>query len=336
MITLKELADECSVSIATVSNILNGKSNVSEKTRQRIIKKINETGYKPNFLARGLRAKTSKIIGLIIEDISLFSSPQIIEGIMSYFENMNYKVILENLRLYSKWGHNWYKKTEYVDEVNQAIDEFLSIRVDGIIYVAGHARIIDCINEKLNIPLVISYSFSANSKYKSITIDDKTSSKIMTNYLISLNHTKIAVIKGTENNFHTIYRLQGFMESLNDSNIIPNEKIIVNGEWNRESGYKSCKKLFATGESFSAIFCFNDLMAAGVYDYLHEINKDPKKDIFVCGFDNNLISDFLNPPLTTMKIPLEEIGQKSAEILYKQLCNEETTNCTLPCILLKK
>ncbi|MBR6582476.1 MAG: LacI family DNA-binding transcriptional regulator [Treponema sp.] len=79
MITLKELAARCNVSIATVSNILNGKSNVGEETRQRILQVIKETGYRPNIMARGLRATKTKTIGLIVEDLTAFSSPWIIE-----------------------------------------------------------------------------------------------------------------------------------------------------------------------------------------------------------------------------------------------------------------
>lgn len=336
MITLREIADECCVSIATVSNILNGKTNVSEETKKRILKKIEETGYKPNFMARGLRAKNSKIIGLIIEDISLFSSPGIIEGIMAYFESLNYKVILENLRLYSKWGHDWYKKNEYENEVNQSIEELISINVDGIIYVAGHARIIDCIQPNLKIPLVISYSFSSNPQFNSITINDKDSAKMMTDYLIGKNHKNIAVIQGSAKNIHTLNRFKGFSESLKENNIQINPKIIRNGNWTRESGFTECKKLFESKESFSAIFCFNDLMAAGVYDYIKHTDKTIGKDIFVCGFDNNMISEFLNPTLTTMKIPLEEIGKKSAETLYKKLCDEETADIQISCSLIKR
>ena len=162
MITLKEIAEKCDVSITTVSNILNGKSNVSENTKERVLKVIKETGYRPNYMARGLRASKTYSVGLIIDDLTEFSSTGIIDGIMSYFDEHHYKAILENLRFYSKWGTKWYHNKGYEDSVQQSIDEFESIKVDGIIYVAGHARCISCIPENLNIPLVISYA-SSNS-----------------------------------------------------------------------------------------------------------------------------------------------------------------------------
>ena len=97
MVTLKDIANQSGVSIATVSNILNGKSNVSEETKNRVLELINSTGYRPNYMARGLRASKTKTVGIIIEEISAFSAPHIIEGLMSYFEDNGYRCILENL-----------------------------------------------------------------------------------------------------------------------------------------------------------------------------------------------------------------------------------------------
>ena len=118
MVTLKKIAELCSVSITTVSNILNGKSNV----------------YKPNYMARGLRASKTNTLGIIIDDLTEFSSPQIIDGIMSFCEENNYKAILENLRFYSKWGTKWYHNQGYKVAVQQAIEEFSSIKISNFTF----------------------------------------------------------------------------------------------------------------------------------------------------------------------------------------------------------
>ena len=91
MITLKELAARCNVSIATISNILNGKSNVSEKTKERVLQVVKETGYKPNYMARTLRARKTNTVGLIIDDIGAFSSPLLVEGVLDILEEKGYK-----------------------------------------------------------------------------------------------------------------------------------------------------------------------------------------------------------------------------------------------------
>ena len=142
MITLKELSAKCGVSIATISNILNDKSNVSEKTKQKVLKIVKETGYKPNYMARTLRVRKTKTVGLIIDELCAFSSPFLIEGIFRYLEYHGYKSILETLRLYSKWA-NHPDANEYSNAIKDCVDEMLSIKVDGIIYIAAHSHNIE-------------------------------------------------------------------------------------------------------------------------------------------------------------------------------------------------
>ncbi len=322
MVTLKEIAEKCSVSITTVSNILNGKSNVSNTTKERVLKVIKETGYRPNYMARGLRAAKTNSVGIIIDDLTEFSSTGIIDGIMSYFDEHKYKAILENLRFYSKWGTKWYHNKGYEDSVQQAIDEFESIKVDGIIYVAGHARCISCIPENLSIPLVISYAFTEQEGISSVEFDDVKAAYDLTIQLIKNGHSKIAVIAGSKNNIHTERRLEGFKKAMSENNLSVNDSDIRNGKWDAESGYENAKELLK-GSDYTAVFCFNDLMAAGVYDYLYENKLVPGKDISVAGYDNRTMSQFLKPALTTVEIPLYDIGRKSAEVLLNQISNPE-------------
>ncbi|SFI82018.1 LacI family transcriptional regulator [Treponema bryantii] len=322
MVTLKEIAEKCSVSITTVSNILNGKSNVSEHTKERVLKVIKETGYRPNYMARGLRASKTNSVGIIIDDLTEFSSTGIIDGIMSYFDEHKYKAILENLRFYSKWGTKWYHNTGYEESVQQAIDEFESIKVDGIIYVAGHARCISCIPKNLNIPLVISYAFTEQPGISSVEFDDANAACDITTHLIENGHKKIAVIAGTKNNIHTERRLEGFKRAMKAHNLTVKDSDIKNGNWDSDSGYENAKALLE-GSDYTAVFCFNDLMAAGVYDYLYEKNLVPGKDISVAGYDNRTISKYLKPALTTVEIPLNDIGRKSAELILNQINNPD-------------
>lgn len=321
MVTLKEIAEKCSVSITTVSNILNGKSNVSQETKERVLAVIKETGYRPNYMARGLRASKTNSVGIIIDDLTEFSSTGIIDGIMSYFEEHHYKAILENLRFYSKWGTKWYHNKGYEDAVQQAIDEFEAIKVDGIIYVAGHARCISCIPDNLNAPLVIAYAFTEKPGISSVEFDDMQAACDMTTNLIKNGHKKIAVIAGTQKNIHTQRRLEGYKKAIKEQGL-EDSRHLKYANWDRESGYEAAKELLADNEC-TAVFCFNDLMAAGVYDYLDEKGLVPGKDISVAGYDNRTISQYLKPALTTVEIPLVDIGRKAAELLLNQINNPD-------------
>ncbi|MCI6809573.1 MAG: LacI family transcriptional regulator [Spirochaetia bacterium] len=321
MITLKEIAAQSGVSIATVSNILNGKSNVSEATKQRVMQIVKETGYRPNYMARSLRSSKTNTIGVIIEDITNFSSPLQIDGITAALEYRGYKLILENLRYYTKY--NGVPNNSYVESVQSAIQEMLTIKVDGIVYVAGHTRNIDFLPSNLPIPFVVSYSGCNNPAYPYVVIDDVTSAFNMTEFLISKGHTKIGIIAGSKNNEHSDQRLIGWEKSMKNHGLSLYPSLIFFGDWKRESGYNCCKKLFETSKDITAIFCFNDLMAAGVYDYLKENNMTAGKDISVVGFDNREVSTFLVPQLTTMEIPLPQFGVCAAEALLKLIDEEK-------------
>ena len=322
MVTLKDIAEQCSVSITTVSNILNGKANVSEKTKERVLQVIKETGYKPNYMARGLRASKTNTLGIIIDDLTEFSTPQIIDGIMSFCEENNYKAILENLRFYSKWGTKWYQNKGYQTSVQQAIEEFTSIKVDGIIYVAGHARNINCIPENLDVPFILSYAFTDNKDISTVEFDDEKAACDLTKHLIKNGHKRIAVIAGAKDNIHTGRRLEGFKKAMKENGLTVKDSDIKFGNWYTESGYENAKLLLEDSD-YTAVFCFNDLMAAGVYDYLYEKKLVPGKDISVAGYDNRTMSQYVKPALTTVEIPLYDIGRKSAELLLNQINSPE-------------
>ncbi len=174
MITVKEIAKRCNVSPSTVSNILNGRLNAGEKTRQRVLECVKETGYQPNYFAQSIRKRSSRMISIIAEDLLTFGASPIVEAITAYCESADYRTVLMNMRLYSKWGNTWYGEAEkLVNAVRPLVQEALSIKVDGIIYVAGHCRYIDCLPETLPIPAVISYALSGGNRFPSIIIDDE-------------------------------------------------------------------------------------------------------------------------------------------------------------------
>ena len=252
MITLKEIAEQCGVSIATVSNIVNGKENVGEKTKQKVLQLIEETGFRPNNMARRLRASVTHTIGIIIEDLTVFSSPGIIEGCMSCLDEHGYTTILENLRLYTKLGEKWYKKELSSHIASEAIKEMLAIKVDGIIYVAGHAREIELEFTKIPVPIVITYAFPSVDTIKNVMIDDKKSAVDMIDYLIKQGKKKIAVIAGSQGNVHTIKRLEGYKETLLKNNIQFDADLIVYSNWERDGGYNSCKQLYESKKSFGS------------------------------------------------------------------------------------
>jgi len=319
VVTVKDIAKKCGVSASTVSNILNGRSNVGEQTRQRVLKCVEETGYQPNYFAQNIRNQGNRMISIITEDLTVFGTTPGAEAIMEYCDENNYRTVLINLRLYKKWKSTFYNDPEKVKTVlNPALQEALAIRVKGIIYFAGHCRLIDYFPQEFPIPVVIAYGLSQDNKYPSIVIDDEKGGYDMTCYLTERGHKKIGLIAGAIDNLHSMSRLLGYQKGLYENNILYNPSLVYYGNWRRASGYLGAKKLLEI-EGLTAIFCMNDEMAVGAYDYLYEKNIRVGEEISIIGFDNMELSDYIRPRLTTNEIQLVEIGKKSAEVMIETI-----------------
>lgn len=334
MVTIKEIAQYCNVSATTVSNILNGRGKAGEETTQKVLQAVKEMGYQPNYIAQGLRNKKTKTIGIIAEDIAQFTTPGMIESIMEYCESKGYRTIVQNLRLYARWNDKWYHKDkEYHSIFDPALQELLSVKVDGIIYIAGHARLIHCFPENMQIPAVMAYAYSENKAVPSIVIDDEKSAYEVVKHLLDMGHRRIGVIGGEQNNIHTQKRLLGYQNALFDARVFFEPQLVRYGNFERACGYQQAGQLIDAG--VTAIFCMTDRIAGGVYDCLEERGLVVGKDISVVGFDDQEIAQYFRPQLTTTKLPLREIGYQSAKILIDQIEKtegaEELTEIFVPC-----
>lgn len=323
MTTIKEIAKACNVSVATVSNVLNGKPGASEETRRQIMKVVDEMDYTPNYVAKNLKMKNTRSIGVIAEDMTIFSIPDIIDGITEHCEEEDYQILLINLRLFKKYNDAYYNREDYYKTVHKEMRKLMAKQVEGIIYVAAHERIIKCIPEELSVPAVMAYGYTQNPSFPSIVVDDEDGAYQIVDYLVSQGHRKIGVITGKKDSLHMQARLEGYQKALYSNEVLYNPGLIRQGDWTRQSGYKNTDFLLKQG--VTAIYCMNDLMAGGVYDRLGEVGLKVGKDISVAGYDNRELSAYYNPPLTTVTLPLHDIGYRSSEVMIKLLNKEPLT-----------
>lgn len=334
MVTLKEIAQYCNVSVTTVSNILNGKQKkVGDETRKKVLDAIEELGYHPNFFAQGLRRQKTQTIGIIAEDIAQFTTPDIIEGIMECCEKKHYRVLLQNLRLYARWKDQWYDKEELVKTVlDPAVRELSIIKVDGIIYVAGHARRIHFFPGEFEIPAVLAYCH-ADENVPSVEADDEQGGYEMTKYMLRQGHTRIGVVSGCADNIHAQNRLLGYQRALFDAGVLYNPALVRYGDWEPERAYDATKELLKMG--VTAIFCMSDWMAGGVYNCISDSGLKVGEDIAVTGFDDERTAGWFAPRLTSCRLPLREIGNEAAEILLRRIEPSEemgeTAHPRIPC-----
>ena len=322
MVTLKEIAQHCGVSVTTVSNIVNNSpKKVKDETRKKVMDAIEELGYHPNYFAQGLRRQRTQTIGVITEDLAQFTTPEIVEGIMKYCEEKKYRVLLQNLRLYAKWQDKWYNDEELIHSVlDPAMKELTSIKVDGLIYVAGHEREIHLFEKQTDMPLVLAYCCSDESR-PSVEIDDENGGYQMVKYILSQGYTKIGVISGRFDNIHAKRRLLGYQKALFEAGILYNPAWVLDAGWDAEKAYELTAALVEAG--VDAIFCMSDWMAGGVYNCIHDKGLEVGKDIAVTGFDNERIANWYVPKMTSSRLPLAEVGTESAMLLFEQIENQD-------------
>ena len=325
MVTIKEIAKRCNVSIATVSNIINGKPNVGRETREKVLKTIEELNYTPNYIAKNLKTRRSKTIGVVVEDITAFCAPNIVDGITKCCEEMGYHILLTNLRLYRKFGESYYENEKFFPMIQKEIKELIAKQVDGIVYVTTHERVLKCLPEELNVPAVMAYGYTRSPKYPSIVVDDRKGAAEVIRYLFSMGHRRIGTVSGPVRSIHTRERLLGVQDIFTEQGIPFEKKCVVEGDWRRGSGYRGTDSLLE--QKVTAIFCMSDIMAGGVYDRLGELGLIPGKDISVAGFDDRELSTYYKPPLTTTALPLFEIGYTACELAIRKIegsdCGEE-------------
>lgn len=319
--TIKDIARECGVSIATVSNVLNGRKKTKPETEQKIRAAVDKYGFMPSSTAKGLRNGRSGVIGVIVEDMAQFTTPDIVEGIMKYLEAKGYMVVLQNLRLYARWSDKWFKEEEMIRvAVDKAVNTLNALTVEGIIYVAVHYRETNKISKNVKVPAVMAYARELNPIVPSVVIDDEDGGYRAVKYLIMKGHEKIGILAGNEDNMHTKFRLAGAKRAAREAGIILEDSCIVYAGWNKNLGYEGYRKLAHKG--ITALFCMSDQLAGGVYAYLDEHGLEVRRDLAIVGYDDKYFAEFFTPGLTSMKLPLEEIGEVSAKILFERITGE--------------
>jgi len=327
MITIKEIAKMANVSAATVSHVINGTAKISPETTKRVMDVINKVNYKPNSIAKSLKIKRTNTIGIITEDITVFNTPEIINGINEHAENCGYHIILNNLRLYKRIGNNYKDTSKFTDLVSDIVGDLVNRQVDGIIYVGAHCRDITGLIENVSVPIVYTYCYTNNESDISIYYDDELAAYEATKHLIMNNHRKIGVITGSLSSIQCQERLKGYQRALYDNNILFNPQFMKIGNWELEQGYLAAKELLSLPDAPTAIFSMNDVMAGGVIEAAKELGISIPKELSLVGFDNRECSYSYSPKLTTMSLPLYEIGKKGAEILIKMI-NDKKSNKT--------
>ena len=315
MSTIRSIAEQANVSIATVSKVLNGKSGVREETRKMILEVARQLNYRPNLNARSLKSGKASTIGIIAEDLTVFNTPEIIDGIAVSCDEAGYHYILANLRLFKRFGHHMPETALHAEIVRETVEVLLARQVAGIIYIGSHSHVISFLSDYSEVPFVCAYCTCPS--LPSVVYDDESAGYDLAVRLIERGNQRIGMITGPLDSPHTNSRSIGFMRALYDRKIPFDPRLTLVGDWERDCGFGHAETLLSAG--VTAIFAQNDVMAMGVMDYCNAKGITVGRDLQLIGFDNRDFTQVSRPRLSTVALPLFEIGQAALGDLLQRI-----------------
>jgi len=314
--TIYDVAKKAGVGIGTVSRVINNSPQILPKTREKVLKVINELKYQPSAMAQGLARKRTNIIACIVPFFTGYFYFELLNGVQQTLSNHGYDFILYSV-----------DKLEKKEEIlKRTIRER---KVDGVLFISlpiFDKHVTKLIESKLPIVLIDSY----HDELDSITIENKQGAYDATEHLIHLGHKRIGMINGNISSIPAVNRLEGFKAALLKNNISYDEHLVINTNatddpeilqndgFNKKAGYTAMNQLLTLKKNRpTAVFVSSDIQAAGAIKAIQEHGLIIPDDIAIIGFDDIELSEYLG--LTTMHQPMFEMGKLAADRLITRI-----------------
>jgi LacI family transcriptional regulator len=306
-VTLEDISKATGFSVPTVSRVLsNSTYPVSATTRQRIQETAQSLGYRPNLSARGLRTERTNTVGILVDDIMSVFAPPLVRGVQDYLNEHAISCLVMN----SDWRP---------DIERMAIESLLSRSVDGIIFAEySHLVVHDALIRSQK-PHLFVHRLFGRSIQNSIIPDDYYGASIVVRHLLNLGHRRIAYIGGPTTWHSNQRRFAAYCDELARNGLVLDPALLQTGDWEIESGYTATGRLLEHTERPTAIFAANDLMALGAIYGLQDAGLRVPGDVAVVGYDDRDFAKIVKPSLTTVSLPVYEMGQIAAEKLLAQI-----------------
>lgn len=312
-VTLRQVAESSGVHTSTASRVLNGDPtlNVPENTRKRIQVTAQRLGYRANVVARGLRLRQTFALGLLIPDISDPIFAMMFKGAEASAEKHDYHLILSNT-------------ADDSGLQDRRIEMMRARNVDG--FILATALRSDPAIKKLDeqgIPYVLLNRRTEDGSQPHVVSDDGQGAFAATMHLIRQGHRRIAHLAGPQATTTAYQRLQGYKRALKESGIAFDPSLVKSTHFREEAGEMGMAALLEADGSPTGIFAVNDLTAIGAITVIRERGLSVPEDIAVVGYNDIPLADKFKPSLTSVRTPLEEMGQAAAEMLIALLTNQD-------------
>lgn len=303
--TIYDVARLAGVSASTVSRMLNGKGQFALRTRRQVEQAVQQLGYQANTSARSLRTKSAEAIAFLLPYVPDPFFVSLIGGVEQHALRRGYATVL--------------CVTEGdPDREAQYLNLLRTKQVDGALIdgpVLPPDRLARFVEDRF--PIVCLDRDADAPSLPLVQVDNRRGARQATEYLLSLGHSRIAHVAGAELDRlpHSRDRLAGYRDALAAAGVDADPRLVMPGDYTAEGGHQATHALVESGVEFSAVFAANDLSAIGAMKALAERERRVPHDVSVVGFDDNHISEFIVPPLTTIHQPAAEIAQRGTELL---------------------
>ncbi len=312
MTNIRAVSKLAGVSVATVSRALQKPDMVSDATREKVKKAVEEAGYKPNMMARNFRSKKSFSIMVLVPDVSNPFFGRVISAIQHEARARKHNVILGNTM-------------GKIDLERELAHLLLTNQTDGIIQLSSRYPLSDEDRAAAKSqPIVNCCECVDDDSMPTIQLDNSGAAKAMTEHLVELGHKRIGVIAGPEASPLTTARLEGHMAALKAHSISADQSLIMAGDYSLASGKAAAESLLALTTRPSAIFCCNDEMAIGALHAIREAGLKVPEDISVTGFDDLEFASYTSPALTTVAQPSAAFGAHAISTLFDIMAGLKT------------
>ena len=322
-VSIKDIAKAAGVSHSTVSRALTNTPLVASKTRRRIERIASNLGYAPNAIARGLVTQRTHAIGVIVTTIADPFVAEVVRGIEAVAGDERYRVVLGN------------SHSDPNREVNlvKAMREW---RVDGVIVASSRVGGLYLpLLKQIRVPVVLINNQHKGRYIHSVGIDNVEGGLLATRHLLSLEHRVIAYLGGPAEHAANAERLTGYRQALAEARIKYDPALVSSGDGRAEGG-KQVVDILQQTPNVTALFCYNDMTAIGALHELKRCQRRIPEDISIVGFDDIAFASYVDPPLTTIQQPKDDLGRQAMHMLLDIWNYAKVANITVPVQLVKR
>ncbi|MCL2518191.1 MAG: LacI family transcriptional regulator [Oscillospiraceae bacterium] len=317
MKNLKDIAKELGVSVSTVSRVVNNKSVVNETTRKLVLDALKKYDYSPNLIARSLKSKSSRTVGIVVPDIteSLFGT--VIKAVCAKAEAHGYGVLVCDT-------------DENIDREERYLRYLFEKQIDGIILASvsrsnENHEINKYMNNNIPVVLIDNDLFTNTNGVDKVFVDNFEAGEIGTSYLLEVTGGNVGFICGRIEEYTGYSRLEGYINAYKKKAITPDMSCVYYGDYKEKSGYNAVYELLQLHPDLKSIFVTSSKMTYGAIKALREKNLFYPRDIRIIGFDVNDAYDCFMPGITSVVQPEYEIGTTAVELLLKRIADPGST-----------